>query len=427
MYRQENPRSQQENVQGALGLAPPVRILNLILDGYPTFRPDVTALFGRYLPRLGVHTDLVTQAADDVGSTGEDWGGGGTRLCRRTGSRIKDQLIAFANDIKALWHMRRPDYDAIQIRDKVFIAVLGVWMARVRGLPVFYWMSFPKSESYIRVARDAGRSLGLTRYLFLMLKGHVGRALIYLYVLPRCTHVFVQSDHMLDDVAAHGIARNRMTAVPMGVDLERPVPNRGEAFRHDKLEGRRVVAYLGSFERARRLEFLLEVMQDVGAHMPDTALLMIGDSIEPEDRERLQRAADELGIADRVVWTGWVTPTDAWRWLANADVAVSIVPRDPLYDCASPTKVVEYLALGIPVVVNDQPDQRKVVEASGAGTCLPMDRVAFASAIEDILSHPETAERMRAAGRQYAATERAYDRIAMTVAEVYRQHITMDV
>jgi glycosyltransferase involved in cell wall biosynthesis len=404
-----------------------VRILNVILDGYPTFRPDVTALFGRYLPRLGIHTDLVTQVADGAGSTGEDWGGGHTLLCRRTGNRVKDQLIAFANDIKALWHVRRPPYDAIQIRDKVFIGLLGVWVARVRGVPAFYWMSFPLSEGYVRVARDAGRSIGLGRYLFLMLKGHVGRALIYRHVLPRCAHVFVQSDRMLDDLAARGIARNRMTAVPMGVDPERPVPTRSEALHHDKLQGRRVVAYLGSFERARRLEFLLEVMREVGANMPDTVLLMIGDSTEPEDRERLQRKADALGIAERVVWTGWVSPTDAWRWLVNADVAVSIVPRDPLYDCASPTKVVEYLALGIPVVANDQPDQRSVIEASGAGVCLPMDRAGFASAIEDILSNPETAEHMRAAGRGYAVMKRGYDRIAMSVAEAYRQHVEMAV
>jgi glycosyltransferase involved in cell wall biosynthesis len=277
------------------------------------------------------------------------------------------------------------------------------------------------SEVYIKVARGGGLALGVQRWLFLMFKGYVGRALLYRYVLPGCTHVFVQSDRMLDDVAAHGLSRDRMTPVPMGVDLERAFPTRADAFHHDRLQGTRVVAYLGSFERFRRLDFLLEVMQQLTLTVPDAMLLMIGDGTEPEDRVRLERHAETLGIADRVLWTGWVSSADAWRWLANADVAVSIVPRDPLYDCASPTKVVEYLALGIPVVANDQPDQDKVLTESGAGLCRPMDHAAMVSAIEQILSDPGLADRMRAAGPRYVAAERGYDRIAGRVAEVYRR------
>jgi glycosyltransferase involved in cell wall biosynthesis len=321
-----------------------------------------------------------------------------------------------------LWRVRADDYDAIQVRDKVFAAVLAIWVARRRGLPVFYWMSFPMSQGYIKVAREAGLSIGVLRWLFLMFKGYAGRTLMHHYVLPRCTHVFVQSDHMLDDVAARGISRDRMTPVPMGVDLERPVPTRADALGHDELQGRRVVAYLGSFERSRRLDFLLEVMQQLAATVPDAVLLMIGEGNEPEDRKGLESKAEALGISTRVVWTGWVSPADAWRWLANADVAVSIVPRGALYDCASPTKIVEYLALGIPVVANDQPDQKKVLEESGAGICLEMDRAAFVSAIGHILSNPEVAGHMRAAGPRYVAAERGYDRIAAHVANAYRRH-----
>jgi glycosyltransferase involved in cell wall biosynthesis len=399
-----------------------MRILNLILGGHPTSRPDISALFGRYLPRLGIRTDLIAQAAGDRVELVSEWEGGLALLCRRTGRRTQDQLLAFIHDIKVLWRVRPDAYDAIQVRDKVFAAAFAVWVARRRRLPVFYWMSFPMSLVYITVAREGGLAIGAARWAFLMIKGHVGRALLYRYVLPRCTHVFVQSDRMLDDVAALGIPRDRMTPVPMGVDLERPLPTRAEALCHERLHGRRVVAYLGSFEQFRRLDFLLEVMQQVVSTLPDAMLLMIGDGTQPEDRERLEHKAHSLGIADRVVWTGRVSSADAWRWMANADVAVSIVPRGVLYDCASPTKLVEYLALGIPVVANDQPDQERVLAESGAGICRAMDHAAIVSAIEQILSDPDLADRMRAAGPPYVAAERGYDRIAARVAEVYHRH-----
>jgi glycosyltransferase involved in cell wall biosynthesis len=399
-----------------------MRILNIILDGYPTSRPDVAALFGRYLPRCGIQTDLVAQARDVAAGAASEWEGGRVILSRRTGRRAQDQLVAFLNDIKALWQVRPDAYDAIQVRDKVFAAVFAVWVGRARRLPVFYWMSFPMSEGYIRVAREGGFSIGALRWLFLMVKGHVGRTVIYGYVLPRCAHVFVQSEHMLEDVAAHGIPRDRMTPVPMGIDLERSFPTRAEAHHDDSLAGRRVVAYLGSFEQFRRLDFLLEVMQQLAATVPDAMLLMIGDGVQPEDRRQLERMAASLGIADRVVWTGWVSPNDAWRWLANANVAVSFIPRGALYDCASPTKVVEYLALGIPVVANDQPEQKRVIEESGAGFCCDFDHASVVSAIRQVLTHPEIADRMHASGPRYITAERGYDRIAERVSKVYRRY-----
>jgi glycosyltransferase involved in cell wall biosynthesis len=399
-----------------------MRILKLVLGVHPTSRPDIAVLFGRYLPRLGIHTDLVAQAADNTLAPVGNWGGGRVLLCRRTGKRSTDQILAFIHDMKVLWALQPDRYDAVQIRDKVFAAVFAIWVARRRRVPVFYWMSFPMSEVYIEMARKGGLSIGVARWLFLMSKGYIGRTLIYRYVLPRCTHVFVQSERMLEDLSARGISRAAMTPVLMGVDLERSFPRRPNALRHDSLQGRRVVAYLGSFEHFRRLDFLLEVMQQLALKVPDAVLLMIGDSNEPEDRAQLERHAEALGIAERVVWTGWVSSIDAWRWLANADVAISIVPRGPLYDCASPTKVVEYLALGIPVVATDQPDQKKILEESGAGICVEMDRAAFLLAIEQILSTPSMGDRMRAAGPPYVAANRGYDRIAARVAETYRRY-----
>jgi glycosyltransferase involved in cell wall biosynthesis len=286
-------------------------------------------------------------------------------------------------------------------------------------------MSFPMSERYIAVVREEGLSIGVVRWLFLVFKGYVGKALLYRVVLPRCTHVFVQSERMRDDVAAHGIQRERMTPVPMGVDLERSLPSRAEAHVTPALDGQQVIAYLGTFDRPRRLEFLLEVFQRLASRLPDVRLLMIGDGPLPEDRERLEVHAASLGIAERIVWTGWVSPEDAWRWLVRADVAVSLFPRGELLDSASPTKVVEYMALGIPVVANDQPDQAQVLRDSGAGLCAPMEHAEFAVALETILSNPELAHGMRVAGPPYVAAHRGYAHIADEVASVYRRYVGM--
>lgn len=398
-----------------------MRLLHFILDGFPTHRADVTALFGRYLPRHGIQSDVVSHATTAGQPLGGAWEGGQVRLCRRPPGRAAAQWATFRHDLAQLRALRPGETDAIQVRDKVFIAIAALRTGRRLGIPVYYWMSFPMSEGYRRVAARDGLRLGLARWAFLFAKGLLGELVLYRWVLPRCHHVFVQSDRMLANVSRRGLPADRMTAVPMGVDLERPRPTRAEAITDPRLAARRVIGYLGSLEAFRRLDVLLDVVADLARTMPDLVLLMIGDSEEPGDRAALRARADALGIADRIVWTGWLDTETAWRWLVNADLAVSIVPRDPLYDGASPTKVVEYLALGIPVVANDQPDQDAVLRESGAGWCGPLDPASLRDAMAGMLADPAGAARMRRAGPAYVAHHRSYAALADLVAATYRR------
>ena len=63
---------------------------------------------------------------------------------------------------------------------------------------------------------------------------------------------------------------------------------------------------------------------------------------------------------------------------------VSVVPILPVpeYRVASPTKLIESLGLGVPVVANEElPENVTVVRASGGGELVPYDPAAFAEAV----------------------------------------------
>ena len=97
-------------------------------------------------------------------------------------------------------------------------AVIGLLVARFKGIKFYYWLSYPQSEGQIDRARARGLAGGM-RFWFPLIQGHLGRWLLYKVVLPNADHVFVQSRQMQHDLAQHGIAMNRMTPIPMGVDL----------------------------------------------------------------------------------------------------------------------------------------------------------------------------------------------------------------
>jgi glycosyltransferase involved in cell wall biosynthesis len=110
---------------------------------------------------------------------------------------------------------------------------------------------------------------------------------------------------------------------------------------------------------------------------------------------------------------------EAWGYIQCAKVCVSPFRPSPVLNSTSPTKVVEYLAWNRPVVVNDHPDQSKVLRESGAGIVVPYEIDPFARAIVELLKDEKKAEAMAAGGREYVRTHRSYDAIATQVEQVY--------
>ncbi|OYT85595.1 MAG: hypothetical protein CFE46_17810 [Burkholderiales bacterium PBB6] len=389
-----------------------MRFLFFILDGWPTFRPDVSALWGRHLLTHDVHADLVTQATT-ADHQDQPWPAGRAWLVAPGGSKMAELLKTFAHDCKMLWRLRRDPYDAVIVRDKAFITVFALLWARLRGLPFIYWMSFPMAESLVRLRETLDKRQWVRR-AYLGWRGHVGGWLLHRVVLPRAHHIFVQSDRMKEDMVLLGLKAERMTPVPMCVDLDRfkaPLPF------VERNDGRRVIGYLGESSRVRRVDFLFEVVAIIKRSMPEVLLLIVGDALDDADRQWLADRIAELGVQDHVQITGWIPSDQVAEVFGQAEVALALVAPDPLLDAASPTKLVEYLAMGRPVVGNQHPDQNLVLSASGAGLCVAFDATAFASAVLQLLNDKAACSLMAARGREWVVSNRSYDVCAASLAK----------
>lgn len=400
-----------------------VRLLFLTAETCPTFRADVNVLFGKYLPRHGIQSDIVAGRTPGAG-VDIQWGGGEAFLCNVEGGATKKHIKTLLHGIRHLFRADRSRYHAIQVRDMPVLAAFGLLAARIKGLPFYYWMSYPMPEGQIELARERGLSAGLMKFLFPWVSGRVGRFLLYRVVLRRADHVFVQSDRMKEDMATMGVSPAEMTPVPMGVDLEDVLIEDIPPAEDSRLDGRRILVYLGSLDRPRRIEILFEMLARVRAHMPEALLVLAGDTADDMHRAWLQQQAAASGVEHDVVWTGWLPMKEGWRYVRAAEVALSPIPRGYLLDCSSPTKVPEYLALGVPVVCNDNPDQAKIVYESGAGLCVPYTAVDFAAAVLRMLHYEQMKEiESQMSGAEYVKAQRSYERISLMVSGVYRQRL----
>jgi len=94
----------------------------------------------------------------------------------------------------------------------------------------------------------------------------------------------------------------------------------------------------------------------------------------------------------------------------------------PILDSTSPTKLVEYMALGIPVLANDHPEQRQILHESRAGVCVPWGARFFARGAEWLIHLPtEKKAQMAQAGRSWVEANRSYSRIADELEATYDQ------
>lgn len=398
-----------------------MRLLFATIEPYPTFRPDVATLFGKFLPRLGVTSDLVAERVPGV--AGEvSWGGGEALLISSRGSRLGRYVVNLVHYARILFRADRAKYQAIQVRDMPLVALLGLLAARLKRLPFFYWMSFPAPEGQIQLARERGLSAGLIRFLFRLLwRGWMDLFLLYRIVLPRADHVFVQSDRMREDLVGKGIARQKLTPVVMGVDLEASVPEAIAPADDARLKGKRVLIYLGTLARGRRIEVLFDMLKILRQRFPDVLLLLVGEADDEVDEKRLRKLADDAGVAEATVWTGWLPPREAWRYVRAAEVGLAPVPRGSMLDCGSPTKVLEYLALGVPVVANDNPDQERVLREGGGGLCVPLTAHDFAQAVSRLLVDEPLRRAMASSGQSYVRASRGYQTLAKLVADKYAE------
>ncbi len=397
-----------------------IRILFLTREPYPSFRADVSTLFGSILPAQNIYSDLVALQADSQPGV---WPAGQVFVRKANGrfgavGRVLVRMhLAF--DLFALSGRRA--YAAIQVRDRIFGAVIGLAAARWRRIPFFYWMSFPFPELWQDMSSGHAVTAGSRlQRLGWWLRGAVTAWLLYRFLLPRADHVFVQSDAMLEMLVRRGIPVERMTPVPMGVvipqHLEQIVPTDDP-----RLTGRRVIVYLGTLERVRQPEIMIHAMAMVVQQVPDALLVLVGDSQTPGERAWLESEIERLGLGGHAFITGWLAPEEARRYLRAASIGLSPVPRIRIFEVGSPTKVCEYLAYGLPVVANDQPDQAYLLRETGGGICVVSSAEGFANGILELLADPLRAQQMAEAGRVAIARLRSYDVLGAQLAASYQK------
>lgn len=226
------------------------------------------------------------------------------------------------------------------------------------------------------------------------------------FLYTRADHIQVNSPAYVDYLIEKGVAPDKITLLPNGVDPTMFDPSSdGNGVRARlKLDGKFVVVYAGAMGPANDLDLLLDAAEEL---KPDSRIcfLIVGDG---KERKRLQAAAEARRLAN-LRFAGAQPKREMRSFLATADACVAVLQNIPMFRMTYPNKVFDYMAAGRPVVLAIDGVIRDVVETAGAGIyTAPGDAKSLADAIRFLACHQPEREQMSRNGRSFV--ERHFNR-----------------
>jgi glycosyltransferase involved in cell wall biosynthesis len=156
---------------------------------------------------------------------------------------------------------------------------------------------------------------------------------------------------------------------------------------------------------------LLRAFAALAERHPTASLLYVGDG---PMRDELQNLTGELGLEDRVRFSGAVDHARVPELLAAMDLAVApYLASDDFY--FSPIKVYEYLAAQLPVIASDIGQISALIEAGQVLPAQAGDADSLRQAMESVLEDRDAAAQSAQRGYQWVLAERTWEANAQRI------------
>jgi glycosyltransferase involved in cell wall biosynthesis len=189
--------------------------------------------------------------------------------------------------------------------------------------------------------------------------------------------------------------------------------------------------YLGVMGAQDGVDYALRAIRHaVDAGQTDASFAFIGSG---DEFHRLVTLTSELGLKNYVEFTGRISDDELRLYLSTADLGLAPDPKNPLNDVSTMNKIIEYMAMGIPIVSFDLKESR--CSAEEAAVYVPNnDERAMGATIRSLLADPPRRRSMSEFGmmrvRQVLAWDHSrtvlldfYDRLLLSGAKSQLAHI----
>lgn len=230
-------------------------------------------------------------------------------------------------------------------------------------------------------------------------------------------HVVVANESYRENAMLRGrVAADHISVVRNGPDAAQldhraePIPGLAE-------DGKTVFAYLGLMGVQDGVAHLIGALDHLRRDLDRTDFfcLLVGSGEEQQTLEDLTRSC---GLEPYVRFMGFIPDPGYIPYLLAADICVDPDPSSEYNDRSTMIKILDYMALGKPIVAFDLPETRRSA-GDAAKYANPNDEMEFAKALAYLMDHPEQRRIMGAVGRRRAEGELSWSTSAAQLLRAY--------
>lgn len=308
--------------------------------------------------------------------------------CLKDAGHLRDPFIGLG--VAMYERLLKNKYDAL-----AFWRLLRV--IESEKIDLIYTLPHPNSVIFASLARRLGR----VRRVVVSIHGTggpMGGRMVRGYLKPFFggvdRFIAVAEEHKRYLIASEELPPEKMVVIYNGVDLVKFHPgSAGEDVRRDLgvVPGERVVTTVASLNHYKGVDVFVNAVPAVLESRENARFVVVGDGPE---RKTLEKLAADLGVAERVTFTGIRSDVD--EILRASDLFVLSSRTE-----AFPNVILEAMATGLPVVSSDVGSVAELVDEGKTGHRIqPEDPAVLARSISSLLEDGGKAKAFGAAGRR---------------------------
>jgi glycosyltransferase involved in cell wall biosynthesis len=217
------------------------------------------------------------------------------------------------------------------------------------------------------------------------------------------------------EVERANISPEKVTIVRNGPDLRRVQPAAPDPQLRQKAST--ILGFVGVMGPQDGVDYFLRALDYLIRELGRTDVFAViigkGDAVPS-----LKKLTAELGLENYLWFTGRIPDEDMLRYLSTADICIDPDPYDPFNDRSTMIKMMDYMAIGKPIVAFDLTEHRASAD-DAALYSRHNDEQDFAKNIATLIDNPELREKMGAIGRRRMEEQLAWHHQEKNLLKVY--------
>jgi PEP-CTERM/exosortase A-associated glycosyltransferase len=243
-------------------------------------------------------------------------------------------------------------------------------------------------------------------------------------VCKRADHICILCNGLKNDLIRRGIPKEKITPVFNGINPEELMPTApDQEFLKDwKLEGKKVIGFVGSFYRYEGLDLLIKAFAPIAAKIPETMLLLVGGG---EMKPELLSAIKNYGLENRVVMPGRIPHERIAGVYALIDILAYPRYSMRLTELVTPLKPLEAMAMGKVLVASDVGGHKELIQDGKTGILFKAgDAHDLAEKIQLILNDRELESSLQTKGRSWVGQRHTWETTTSVYKKIYSRLTT---